>query len=122
TYISIDMHQQGNFDPYIYKTTDYGNTWTFISSAIPKTNAAFVHQIKEDPVKKGLLWAGTDNALYFSIDDGNNWMQINNDLPPSPIYGIAIQKNFSDLVLATFGRGFYILDDITLFRELSTEV
>ncbi|CAN5249309.1 hypothetical protein BH09BAC2_BH09BAC2_23160 [soil metagenome] len=121
-YISVDMHQEGDFDPYIYKTTDYGNTWTPISQTIPKTNAAFVHQIKEDPERKGLLWAGTDNALYFSVDDGNNWMQIKNDLPPSPIYGITIQKNFSDLVLATFGRGFYILDDITLFREMSAPV
>ena len=121
-YISVDLHQQGDFDPYIYKSSDFGNTWTFISTTIPKTNMAFVHQVKEDPVKKGLLWAGTDNALYFSADDGNNWNQIKNDLPPSPIYGIAIQKNFNDLVLATFGRGFYILDDITLFREFSTQV
>ncbi len=121
-YISVDLHQQGDFDPYIYKSSDFGNTWTSISSSIPKTNMAFVHQIKEDPVKKGLLWAGTDNALYFSADDGNNWNQIKNDLPPSPIYGIAIQKNFNDLVLATFGRGFYILDDITLFREFSKQV
>jgi photosystem II stability/assembly factor-like uncharacterized protein len=121
-YISVDLHQQGDFDPYIYKSSDFGNTWTFISNTIPKTNMAFVHQVKEDPVKKGLLWAGTDNALYFSADDGNNWNQIKNDLPPSPIYGITIQKNFNDLVLATFGRGFYILDDITLFREFSTQV
>ena len=121
-YISVDLHQQGDFDPYIYRSLDFGNTWTMISNTIPKTNAAFVHQVKEDPVKKGLLWAGTDNALYFSVDDGTNWTQIKNDLPPSPIYGIAIQKNFSDLVLATFGRGFYILDDITLFRELSSQV
>jgi hypothetical protein len=121
-YISVDAHQQGDFEPYIYKTSDYGNSWMNISATIPKTNMSFVHQVKEDPVKKGLLWAGTDNALYFSADDGNNWMQIKNDLPPSPIYGIAIQKNFNDLVLATFGRGFYILDDITLFREFSSKV
>ena len=121
-YISVDLHQVGNFDPYIYKTSDYGNNWILISTDIPKTNAAFVHQIKEDPIKKGLLWAGTDNALYFSTDDGNHWNQIKNDLPPSPVYGIAIQKNFSDLVLATFGRGFYILDDITPFRELTEQV
>ena len=121
-YISVDLHQVGNFDPYIYKTSDYGNTWKLISNDIPKSNAAFVHQVIEDPAKKGLLWAGTDNALYFSPDDGNQWIQIKNDLPPSPIYGIVIQKNFSDLVLATFGRGFYILDDITPFRELTTQV
>jgi photosystem II stability/assembly factor-like uncharacterized protein len=121
-YIAVDLHQAGNFDPYIYKTSDYGNTWTLISNAIPKTNASFVHQVREDPAKKGLLWAGTDNALYFSPDDGNNWTQIKNDLPPSPIYGITIQKHFNDLVLGTYGRGFYILDDITPFREFSTQI
>ncbi len=121
-YIAVDLHQAGNFDPYIYKTSDFGNTWILISNAIPKSNASFVHQIKEDPLKKGLLWAGTDNALYFSPDDGNNWTQIKNDLPPSPIYGIAIQKHFNDLVLGTYGRGFYILDDITPFREFSTQI
>ena len=118
-YIAVDLHQEANFDPYIYKTSDFGKTWKLISNGIPKTNMAFVHQVKEDPEKKGLLWVGTDNALYFSVDDGSNWTQFKNDLPPAPIYGIAIQKNFSDLVLATYGRGFYILDDIGLFRELS---
>ncbi len=121
-YISVDLHQVGDFNPYIYKTADYGQSWKVISSAIPKSNAAFVHQVKEDPAQKGLLWAGTDNALYFSPDDGIHWIHLKNDLPPSPIYGIVIQKNFSDLVLATFGRGFYILDDITPFRQLSAAV
>lgn len=121
-YISVNFQQVGNFDPYIYKTTDFGETWKFISKNIPKSNSSFVHQIKEDPAKKGLLWAGTDNALYFSPDDGINWIHIKNNLPPAPIYGIAIQQNFNDLVLATYGRGFYILDDITPFRQLSSSI
>lgn len=121
-YISVDLHQVGNFDPFIYKTSDFGNTWTIISNSIPKSNSAFVHQVIEDPAKKGMLWAGTDNALYFSPDDGKNWIQIKNNLPPSPIYGIVVQQNFSDLVLATFGRGFYILDDITPFREFTNQI
>ncbi|MBI1782276.1 MAG: glycosyl hydrolase, partial [Sphingobacteriales bacterium] len=121
-YISVNFQQVGNFDPYIYKTTDYGTTWKLISNGIPKSNSSFVHQIKEDPAKKGLLWAGTDNALYFSPDDGNNWIHVKNNLPPAPIYGIAIQQNFNDLVLATYGRGFYILDDITPFRQITTTV
>ncbi|MGE5108089.1 MAG: WD40/YVTN/BNR-like repeat-containing protein [Sphingobacteriales bacterium] len=121
-YISVNFQQVGNFDPYIYKTTDFGETWKFISKNIPKSNSSFVHQIKEDPAKKGLLWAGTDNALYFSPDDGINWIHIKNNLPPAPIYGIAIQQNFNDLVLATYGRGFYILDDITPFRQLASSI
>lgn len=121
-YLSVDFQQVGNFDPYIYKTTDYGKSWRLISGDIPKSNSSFVHQIKEDPGKKGLLWAGTDNALYFSPDDGAHWIHVKNNLPPAPIYGIAVQENFNDLVLATYGRGFYILDDITPFRQFTDVV
>lgn len=118
-YIAADLHQLGDFNAYIFKTTDYGTTWTKISQSIPASNSSFIHQIKEDPAKQGLLWVGTDNALYFSTDDGGNWNHLKNNLPPAPIYGIAIQENFKDLVLATYGRGIYILDDITGIRNLS---
>ncbi|HEX9509499.1 MAG TPA: hypothetical protein VF939_03395 [Puia sp.] len=121
-YISVDAQFIGDFKPYIYKTTDFGKTWTSITGNFPVSNSSFVHQIKEDPGKKGSLWAGTDNGLYFSPDDGAHWIHIRNDLPPVPIYGITIQPNFKDLVLGTYGRGFYILDDITPFRDLTTEV
>lgn len=121
-YISVSFQQAGNFDPYIYKTTDFGESWTLVSADIPKSNSSTVHQIKQDPAVKGLLWAGTDNALYFSPDDGAHWVHIKNNLPPAPIYGIVIQENFKDLVLATYGRGFYILDDLTPIREFSQKV
>jgi len=121
-YISVDMHQLADFNPYIYKTTDYGTTWKLISENFPKSNSSFIHQIIEDPGKKGLLFAGTDNALYFSADDGANWIHLKNDLPPVPIYGLQVQQNFKDLVIATYGRGFYILDDITPLREFSSQV
>jgi len=121
-YISVDAQFIGDFKPYIYKTTDYGKTWKQITGDFPVSNSSFVHQIKEDPGKKGLLWAGTDNALYFSPDDGSHWIHLKNNLPPVPVYGIAIQSNFKDLVLGTYGRGFYILDDITPIREFSTQV
>jgi photosystem II stability/assembly factor-like uncharacterized protein len=121
-YLSVDMHQSGDFNPYIYKTTDYGATWKMISETFPKTNSSFVHQIIEDPEKKGLLYAGTDNSLYFSPDDGANWVHLKNDLPPAPIYGLEVQKNFKDLVIATYGRGFYILDDLTPIREFTAQV
>jgi photosystem II stability/assembly factor-like uncharacterized protein len=120
-YISISYQQLGDFKPYIFKTTDYGKTWKAIGAGIPASNTSFVHSIKEDPSQKGLLYAGTDNGLYISPDDGATWVQLRNNLPPSPIYYIAIQKNFRDLVIATYGRGFYILDDITPIREWSKQ-
>jgi photosystem II stability/assembly factor-like uncharacterized protein len=121
-YISITYQQLGDFKPYIFKTTNYGKSWKEIGAGIPAGNSSFVHSIKEDPVQKGLLYAGTDNGLYISPDDGNTWVHLKNNLPPSPVYYIAIQKNFRDLVLATYGRGFYILDDITPLREWSKQM
>ena len=118
-YISISYQQLGDFKPYIFKTSNYGKTWKAIGAGIPASNSSFVHSIKEDPSQKGLLYAGTDNGLYISPDDGASWVQLKNNLPPAPIYYIAIQKNFRDLVLATYGRGFYILDDLTPIRAWS---
>jgi photosystem II stability/assembly factor-like uncharacterized protein len=121
-YIAVDCQFIGDFKPYIYKTTDFGRSWTLVSQSFPRSYSSFVHQVKEDPGKKGLLWAGTDNGLYFSPDDGGHWIHLKNDLPPVPIYGITIQRDFKDLVLGTYGRGFYILDDITPIREFTTQV
>ncbi|MEI6189509.1 MAG: glycosyl hydrolase [Chitinophagia bacterium] len=121
-YITISYQQLGDFKPYIFKTTDFGNTWTAIGTGIPASNSSFVHTLKEDPTQKGLLFAGTDNGLYISPNDGNTWVQLKNNLPPAPIYYLAIQKNFRDLVIATYGRGFYILDDITPIRVWSKDI
>jgi hypothetical protein len=118
-YVSIHFQQLGDFKPYIFKVSEYGKKWNLISAGIPSSNSSFVHFVKEDPAQKGLLFAGTDNGLYVSPDDGNKWVHIKNNLPPAPVYHIAIQKNFRDLAIATYGRGFYILDDITPFREWS---
>jgi photosystem II stability/assembly factor-like uncharacterized protein len=120
-YISISYQQLGDFKPYLFKTSNYGKTWKAIGAGIPASNSSFVHSIKEDPAQKGLLYAGTDNGLYISPDDGATWVQLKNNLPPAPVYYIAIQKNFRDLVLATYGRGFYILDDISPIRAWSKE-
>jgi hypothetical protein len=121
-YIAIDAHHVGDFGSYLYKTTDLGKTWSRLSVNLPPSNSNFIHQVKEDPVKKGLLFIGTDLGLYFSYDDGANWIRLKNNLPPAPIYGIAIQKNFRDLVIGTYGRGIYILDDITPIREFTENV
>jgi len=121
-YISVDAHHVGDFGSYVFKTSDFGKSWIRIPIKLTASNSNFVNQIKEDPAKKGLLWLGTDKSLYFSPDDGMNWIQLNNNLPPVPIYGIEIQKEFNDLVVATYGRGIYILDDITPIREFSQQI
>ena len=118
-YISVDLHQMGNFDPYIYKTEDYGKSWKMISKNIPKSYSSFVHVVREDHKTPGVLFAGTDNGLYVSVDDGNKWTRIKNNLPPAPIYWISLQKRFDDMVVGTYGRGIYILDDISPFREIA---
>ena len=118
-YISVDFHQMGNFDPYIYKTEDYGKSWKMISKNIPKSYSSFVHVVREDHKTPGVLYAGTDNGLYVSVDDGNKWTRIKNNLPPAPIYWISLQKRFDDMVVGTYGRGIYILDDISPFREIA---
>ncbi len=116
-YITLDMHQMGDFDPYIYETKDYGKTWRKISDGIPKSVHSFVHVIKEDHKLPGLLFAGTDNSVYVSPDNGNKWIPLRNNMPPAPVYWLEIQEHFDDLVVATYGRGFYILDNISPIRE-----
>jgi len=118
-YISVDFHQMGNFEPYIFKTVDFGESWERISNDIPNSYSSFVHVVKEDHKTAGILYAGTDNGLFISIDDGRNWSRINNNLPPAPVYWISLQEHFDDMVIGTYGRGIYILDDISPFRELS---
>ena len=118
-YISVDLHQMGNFDPYIYKTEDYGKSWKKISNNIPKSYSSFVHVVREDHQTPGVLYVGTDNGLYVSVNDGNKWTRIKNNLPPAPIYWISLQKRFDDMVIGTYGRGIYILDDISPFREIA---
>jgi hypothetical protein len=121
-YISVDFHQVNNTDPYAYKTTDYGETWTLISGGIPNSIFSYVHVIREDPVRPGLLYAGTENALYVSFNDGGEWIPLQTNLPHAPVHWLTIQDHFNDLVVATYGRGFWIMDDITPLQQLTDEV
>jgi photosystem II stability/assembly factor-like uncharacterized protein len=121
-YITVDFHQENNRDPYVYKTADYGMTWKSLSATIPKGPLSYAHCIKEDSVRQGLLFLGTENALYVSFNDGERWQPLQNNLPHVPVYGITVQEHFSDLVVATYGRGFWILDDITPLRQMTPEV
>lgn len=116
-YITVDLHQMGDFDPYVYKTEDYGQTWKLISDTVPKSVHSFAHVIKEDPKREGMLYLGVDNGLYISHDDGEHWMRLRTNLPPAPVYWLEIQERFDDLVVGTYGRGYYILDNISPLRE-----
>jgi hypothetical protein len=121
-YITVDFHQVNNRDPYVYKTTDYGKSWKSISSDIPRSVFSYAHCIREDPVRKELLYLGTENALYVSFNDGANWLPLQTNLPHAPVHWLTIQEHFNDLVVATYGRGFWILDDITPLQQLTPEV
>jgi photosystem II stability/assembly factor-like uncharacterized protein len=117
-YAAIDRHKLDDFNPLIYKTHDYGKTWTRINSGIPA--GAYVHAVREDPEVKGLLYAGTETGVYFSIDDGAHWQSLQLNLPTAPIHDLAVKN--SDLVAATHGRSFWILDDVSPLRQLSTKI
>ena len=120
-YISVDLHQMGDFDPWIYKTDDYGESWEKISDGIPSSPHSFVHVVREDPKRPGMLFAGTDNSVWMTLDDGANWTKLRLNMPPAPVYWLAIQERFDDLVVATYGRGFYVLDGIGALRQLDQE-
>lgn len=121
TYVSIDAHLMDNRDPYIYKTTDYGQSWQLISGGIPKGELSYARVIAEDPNCKGLLFAGTGNALYYSLDDGANWTMFDAGLPHTVVSWAVVQKHFHDLVISTYGRGIYILDDISPLEQMAKE-
>jgi photosystem II stability/assembly factor-like uncharacterized protein len=121
-YVAAQAQYIGDFNPYVYKTTNFGATWKRLSIPLPASNSNYVHQIVEDPGQRGLLFLGTDIGLYVSFDDGQHWTRLKSNLPPAPVYGITIQPQFRDLVVATYGRGIYILDDITPLREWSAQV
>jgi len=121
-YITVDFHQVNNRNPYVYKTTDYGKSWKSISSDIPRSVFSYAHCVREDPVRKGLLYLGTENALYVSFNDGANWTPLQTNLPHAPVHWMVIQEHFNDLVVATYGRGFWIMDDITPLQQLTPQV
>jgi len=121
-YIINDAHQENNRDPWVYRTHDFGKTWKLIVNGLPKVPMGYAHVIREDPVRKGLLYLGTENAIYISYNDGDEWQPLNLNMPAAPVYGMTIEPRFNDLVIATYGRGFWILDDITPLQKLTPEI
>lgn len=121
-YMAVEAHQVGDFRPYVYRTDDYGQSWDLITDGIDDHILSFTRSIQEDPVRPGLLFLGTENRVYVSFDDGDQWQPLVNNMPAAPMYGIVIQEHFNDLVVGTYGRGFWIMDDITPLQQLTDEV
>jgi photosystem II stability/assembly factor-like uncharacterized protein len=121
-YLTIDLHQMNDRNPYVFKTSDYGSTWQLITAGIPHDMFGYAHCVREDPFKKGLLYLGTENGIYVSFDDGGRWSPLQMNLPHAPVTWITVQERFHDLVLATYGRGFWILDDISPLEQVTDQV
>ncbi|MHC1702890.1 MAG: WD40/YVTN/BNR-like repeat-containing protein [Tenuifilaceae bacterium] len=119
-FASIRNLKRDDFKPYILKSIDKGKNWTSIAANLPENGS--VHTIEQDFVKADLLFVGTEFGAFFSINGGQSWVQLKSGLPSVAVYDLAIQKRESDLVLATFGRGFYILDDYAPLREITGDL
>ncbi len=117
-YAAIDRHRLEDNEPHIYRTRDGGKTWQQITRGLPA--GVYMQTVKEDPGRRGLLFAGTELGVYVSFDDGDQWQSLQLNLPPAAMRDLVIHKD--DLIVATHGRGFWVLDDITPLRQLSDEV
>jgi photosystem II stability/assembly factor-like uncharacterized protein len=118
-YLAFDNHKNGDFAPYLLKSADAGRTWTSIRGDLPARGSVLA--IAEDHVNPDLLFAGTEFGLFFTIDSGKKWLRLKGGLPTIAVKDIAIQRQMNDLVVGTFGRGIYILDDYSPLRELTPE-
>ncbi|HEV8357384.1 MAG TPA: glycosyl hydrolase, partial [Gemmatimonadales bacterium] len=116
-YVAGNRYQLNDNAPYLWKTTDYGKSWTRIVTGI--SAGEFVRVVREDPVRRGLLFAGTERGVWVSFDDGARWQRLQRNLPPVPVHDLAVKEG--DLVAATHGRAFWILDDISVLRQLAAE-
>jgi Uncharacterized protein related to plant photosystem II stability/assembly factor len=121
-YAAIDSHRIGDYAPYLYRTRDFGRTWTKIVDGLPtgQASGSFARVIRADTKKAGLLFAGTESSMYLSFDDGDHWQSLGLNLPVTSYRDIVIAGN--DLVVGTYGRGIWILDDMSALRQLTPSV
>jgi len=117
-YLVGTSYKFGDYTPYIYKTTDYGKSWTVITKGIPAEE--FVRVVRADTKRQGLLYAGTEKGMWVSFDDGSSWSKFQLNLPPVPIHDLAVKND--NLVAATHGRSFWLIDDLTPLHQISKEV
>lgn len=117
-YIAANRFQQDDKQPYLFRTNDYGRTWTRIDDGISRTE--FTRVLREDPVRRGLLYAGTELGVWVSFNDGASWQKMQRNLPPVPVHDLVVKD--ADLVAATHGRSFYIVDDLSVLRQVTPEI
>ncbi|MDB4874782.1 MAG: repeat-containing glycosyl hydrolase [Gemmatimonadetes bacterium] len=117
-YLAANRYQLDDFKPYLFRTTDYGKSWRQITSGIPE--GAYTRTIREDPVRRGLLYAGTETGVYFSTDDGARWMPLQLNLPRASVRDLHVHG--ADLIAATHGRAMWVLDDVTPLRQMTDSV
>ena len=117
-YLAGNRYQRADRAPYVYRTSDYGKTWTRIVNGLPRDD--YARAIREDKKRKGLLFLGTESGIYVSFDDGANWQSLRLELPVTPVHGIEVRGD--DLVIATHGRSFYIMDNISVLRQLTRDM
>jgi photosystem II stability/assembly factor-like uncharacterized protein len=117
-YVAAQRHKMDDFAPYIFKTTDFGKTWTTLANGIPA--GTYVHAVREDKKRKGLLYAGTESGMYFSLNDGADWQSLQTNLPVSPVYDLYVHND--DLIAATHGRAFWILDDLSPLQSYKPDI
>ncbi|HET7370313.1 MAG TPA: glycosyl hydrolase, partial [Gammaproteobacteria bacterium] len=115
-YVAVDAHKLNDYQPYIFRTRDYGRSWTKITTGIAAP--AYVHVVREDPNREGLLFAGTETGVYVSFDDGDHWQPLQLNLPSAPIHDLIVHAG--DVIVATHGRGFWVLDDISPLEQVAT--
>jgi photosystem II stability/assembly factor-like uncharacterized protein len=115
-YAAIDRHRLDDFRPYVYRTHDGGKSWKLIASGIP--DGSFVNAVREDPMRRGMLYAGTEKGVYVSLDDGDRWQSLQKNLPVTSVRDIDVHGN--DVVIATHGRAFWIMDDVTPLRQIDS--
>src|SRR5437773_5906723 len=123
-YAAFDRHAFGDMAPYVYKTTDYGKTWTpLVTAQDPKSVGGYAHVIKEDLITPDLLYLGTEFGLWVSIDGGGSWAEFKgSDFPAVAVRDLVVHQRDNDLVIATHGRGIWIIDDISPLRRLTPQV
>ena len=119
-YVAGDGHRAADFQPYIFKTTDYGTTWTQITDGIPDGQAVYV--VKEDPRNPNLLFAGTEFGMFYTINGGASWNPLQRNLPVVAVHDIVVHPRENDLVIGTHGRGIWIMDDIWMLQQANEEV
>ncbi|HEY7234112.1 MAG TPA: hypothetical protein VH539_08170 [Gemmatimonadaceae bacterium] len=122
-YVAVDFHMMDDRRPYLYKTTDFGQTWIRLSDGLPNDHPlSYVMSVAENPNRKGMLFAGTGHAFFYSVDDGARWTQFQEGLPAAPVTWIVVPKPWNDVVVSTYGRGVFVLRDVAPLEQTGAQL